>query len=116
MTFGADLKQLSLSMDGIYGGQMERISRIIETYTEKTLNIESTTVFLRAQVDGQTALGRYKLGALSAEITESIKNDKGEYRGQVFMAYDRKKPIWIVSKTGRQNLQDSDATKICGLE
>ena len=27
------------------------------------------------------------------------------------MAYDRKKPIWIVSKKGRQNLQDSDAYK-----
>ena len=75
MTFCTDLKQLSLSMDGIYEGQMARISRIIETYTEKTLNIENTTVFLRNQVDGQTALGSYKLGALSAEITESIKDD-----------------------------------------
>ncbi len=102
MTFARDLKQLTLSMDGIYARQMEKISRIIETYTEKTLSIECTTVYLRTTVDGEIALGRYKLGALSADITERIKNDKGDYNGQVFMAFDKKKPIWIICKEGRR--------------
>ena len=111
MTFSQDLKQLALSMDGIYEGQLSRIARIIETYTEKTLNIQNTTVFLKTTVDGQIALGRHKLASLSAEITESIKDSRGVYRGQVFMGYDRKKPLWIVSKEGRRNLRDSDSYK-----
>lgn len=111
MTFGEDLKQLSLSVDGIYEGQMARINRIIETYTKKTLNIQSTSVFLVTQENDESELGRYSLGSLNLERTEVVKNDKGEYSGQVPMSFGRRKPVWIVSKDSRGNLKDSDAYK-----
>ena len=109
MTFGTDLKQLSLSVDGIYEGQMARITRIIETYTKKTLNIQSTSVFRVTQEHDHVELGRYRLGSLKLERTEVVKNDKGEYNGQVAMSFDRRKSIWIVSKDNRGNLKDSES-------
>ena len=78
MTFGTDLKQLSLSVDGIYEGQMAKINRIIETYTKKTLNIQSTSVFIVTQENDQVEPGRYKLGSLNLpglEITEEAKKE-----------------------------------------
>jgi len=108
MTFAEDLKQLALSMDGIYEGQLTRISRIVQTYTQKTLNIQTTKVFVSTLVDGKIALERRNLGSLNAEITESVRDSQSDYRGQVFMAYDREKPLWIVSKEGQRNLRDVD--------
>ena len=110
MTLGQDIKQLSLTLEGISKEQLSWISRLIKNYTEKTLNIHRIRVFVERFDSEKPILERRSLGDVDSTKVESIsiKDSKNNYQGQSFMSFDHSIPLWIVSKNGQRDLQKTD--------
>lgn len=107
-TFGDQLKLFGLSIDVVGLERFNRVNRLIEEYCRETLGIEFTRLYLESDVDGQVGLRRYGMGAIEVENVRSIRAADGSYNGQTSLAFDKRKPLWIVSATGKQKLENCD--------
>ncbi|SET52325.1 hypothetical protein SAMN05216326_1333 [Nitrosomonas marina] len=105
LTFGDQLKLFALSVDVVDIDRFNRINRLIDEYCRETLGIESTKLHLASEVDNQPALKQYGMGALDIEHVRTIKTSNGNYNSLTSLAYGKRKPLWIVSANGKQNLK-----------
>ncbi len=106
-TFADQLKLFALSVDVVGIERFNRVTRLIDEYCRETLGIVFTKIHITNDVDGQLGLRRYGMGVSDIENVRTIKNSDGSYNGQVSLAYDKRKPLWIVSASGKQILRNS---------
>lgn len=107
-TFGDQLRLFALSVDVIGITRFNRVNRLIDEYCRETLGIEFTKLHLAGEVDGRPGLKRYGMGAFELESVRAIRTPEGSYNGHTSLAHDKRKPLWIVSATGKQKLENCD--------
>lgn len=105
-TFADQLKLFALSVDVVGIERFNRVTWLIDVYCRETLGIVFTKIHVTSDVDGQPGLKRYGMGVSEVENIRTIKNHDGGYNGQVSLAYDKRKPLWIVSASGKQILEN----------
>ena len=105
------------SVDLINSERFNQVAALIDDYCRETLEIQSTKLYCVWNVEGRVGLKRFRLGGNEIELTARVRDDSGNYTTQTAMAFDRQRPLWIVSKTGRQQLVNADgyADKWSGL-
>ena len=108
-TFGEHLIQLALSMDRIDEHLFDEITELIEHFLMKSLNIQNAKVMISDRVDGKIGLLRHSLKGFNNEIAIPLKKDDGSLYGQSSLAFEKKKPLWIVSATGKQKLESCES-------
>ena len=105
VTFGEQVKQIALSTDVIDNNLLDGITGLIEKYLIDSLKIQNAKIMVSDKLDdGSVGLQRYDLKGLHSEIATPIKHENGSLYGQPALSFEKKKPLWIVSATGRQNL------------
>ena len=116
-TFGDHLMLFAHSVDLINSERFNQVAALIDDYCRETLEIQSTKLYCVWNVEGRVGLKRFRLGGNEIELTARVRDDSGNYTTQTAMAFDRQRPLWIVSKTGRQQLVNADgyADKWSGL-
>jgi len=107
-TFGEQIMQLALSMDIIDELSLNEITELIERYLVKVLGIQNSKVMIVDQVDREVMLMRHSLKGLKSEIAMPIKQEDGSLYGQASLAFEKNKPLWIVSAKGKQNLSSCE--------
>ena len=107
-TFGERIKQLALSMDVIDKRLLDDFSELIEKYLIKSLNIHNAKIMISDQLDGEIGLMRHSLRGLHSEIAIPLKREDGSLYGQSALAFEKRKPLWIVSAKGKQNLESCE--------
>jgi len=107
-TFGDQLKLFALSVDVIGADRFNRVSRLIDEYCRETLGIEYIKLHLASEVDGKPCLKRYGMGVLEIENIRAIRTSEGSYNGQISLAYDKRRPLWIVCAGGKQKLENCE--------
>ena len=107
-TFGDQLKLFALSVDIMGVDRFNRVNRLIDEYCRETLGIELMKLHLASEVDGKPGLKRYAMGALDIENVRSIRAGDGTYSSQTALAFDKRKPLWIVSAGGKQKLENAE--------
>jgi hypothetical protein len=110
-SFGDQLKLFSLSLDIVDQDRFNRVNSMIERYCHDVLHIHSIKLWVAGDVDGRTALRRHSLGSFEVENVKSIKEPDGSYSRQTSIAFDKGTPLWIVSSSGKQKLENSSAYK-----
>ncbi len=103
-TFGDQLKLFALSVDIIETDRFNHVCSLIEKYCKDTLDIQYTKLHLASDIDGQRGLRRYPLGSSTVENVMPVKNVNGHYNSQTALAYDKAKPLWVVSFQGEKTL------------
>lgn len=106
-TFGDQLVLFALSVDVVGVDRFNRVNQLVNEYCRGTLGIETTKLYLSTDVDGRPALKRYGMGSHELESLRTVRTVDGAYNGQTSLAFDRRKPIWIVSATGKQQLANT---------
>ena len=107
-TFCQNLKQFALSMDHIDQHLFDGITEVIDHFLLKSLNIQNAKVMISDRVDGKVGLLRHSLKGFYNEIAIPLKKDDGSLYGQSSLAFEKKKPLWIVSATGKQKLESCE--------
>ena len=110
-TFGDQLKLYALSVAVIDRNHYKRVKGLIDKYCRDTLGIEFIKLYLAAEKEGQPGLKRFGMQALDLEDVKEIKTSGGHYNGQTSFAYDKRKPLWIVSASGKQKLKNCDRSR-----
>lgn len=111
MTFGDQLLQFALSSGSLGQGQVSDLFRTVELYTRQSLDIEHTKLYLATSVDGEKALARKRMPISDTEIVERLRDHDGKHRGHAPLCFERGKPLWLISKDGRQNLETAKGYK-----
>jgi hypothetical protein len=93
-TFGELLQQFSYSVDTVDKTTFEKIHTLVKEFTGKTLDMEITDILVEGAVGESTGL--IKKGVNRAI---SVKDNLGNYTDLRAFSFDRKQPLWIVSKT-----------------
>jgi hypothetical protein len=81
----------------------------MERYLVMTLDIQNAKVMISDRIDGEVGLLRHSLKGLQSEIAIQLKLEDGSIYGQSALAFVKKKPLWIVSAEGEQNLQSCES-------
>lgn len=105
LTFGVQLKQFALSISAVDEPTLHTIFRAVEEYTQKSLDINITRLYLPVSVEEQPGLHAHTLADYGiAQNSFRIRNDVGKPYNQISLAYDLCEPLWIVSAEGKQRL------------
>lgn len=108
-SFGDRLLQFANSVDILEEQTYNKICKVIENYTEKTLEIKNVQIMVEAKIgENEVALKQYELQPTPNEVIIKIRDKGGEYAGQTSCAFDQKSPLWIVSKNDKTSLIKSD--------
>jgi hypothetical protein len=107
-TFADQLKLFALSVDVIGIDRFNRVTRLIDDYCRETLGILFTKIHVASEVNRQQGLKQYGMGVSDIEDVRTIRDNDGRYNGQVSLSFDKCKPLWIVSASGKQTLANCD--------
>ncbi|MEM8721252.1 MAG: TIR domain-containing protein [Cyanobacteria bacterium P01_G01_bin.39] len=107
-TFGKYLERFSLSVDIVREETKTRVINLIREYLDETLEIKFITLHLEGKLEDEVGLFTTNLVLGGTKLSANrIKNPEGDYCSQVALAYDLKKPMWIVNSE-QQALRQSD--------
>lgn len=96
-TFGESLSHFVRSIDIVDTSTKDDVLNLIAGYLEDEFGIKFFTMYMESSIDQKVGLipTDWYRGGDRASFT--IKDEKGSYRGQVSLAYDRGTSLWIVS-------------------
>jgi hypothetical protein len=97
-TFAELLKQFALSVDIVDQGTFDRVRDHVVEYMKSELEAAYFGLMTRAVIDGQPGLQTTWSSADQGSAT-TIRTGDG-YTRQVSLAFDRRRPLWVVSADG----------------
>ena len=113
-TFAELLRQFSLSVDIVDQGTFNRVRDHVVEYMRNELEAAYFGLMTRSVIDGQPGLSTTWSSAEQGSAT-TIRSGDG-YTRQVSLAFDQRRPLWVVSADGRplREVEDSGGTWTCG--
>lgn len=104
-TFGKYLERFSLSVDIVREETKTRVINLIREYLDEILDIKFITFHVAGEYGDGIGLFTTNLIVGGAVLqAHGIRDNQENYCSQVALAFDQKKPLWIVS-TRQQELQ-----------
>jgi hypothetical protein len=97
-TFAELLRQFALSVDIVGEGTFNRVREYVVQYMKSELEAAYFGLMTRSVIDGQPGLQTTWSSADQGSAT-TIRTGNG-YTRQVSLAFDLKRPLWVVSKDG----------------
>jgi hypothetical protein len=105
-SFGNYLQQFARSVDIVDENTIEQVRRLVYHYVEKELGVAYFGLATETKVNSEPALQTF--WSTEAEThTTTIQTSEGKYSSQSSVAFDQRKPLWVVDEQ-RRPLRDCD--------
>jgi hypothetical protein len=105
-SFGDYLQQFARSIDIVDERTIEDVRKLVYNYVRDELGATYFSLATETTVDGRPAL-QTVWSTTDESHTTSVRTPEGEYSAQISVAFEQRKPLWVVDKQ-RRPLLDCD--------
>lgn len=105
-TFGSKLHEFSKTIDILEADNFNMIQKHVESYLFRVLQIKYVRLMLvHEMVDGELMLQKYVLNRTEEGESLLIRDNDGNYNGQMAYAFEENKKLWITAKEQGKTLE-----------